>query len=935
MKFRATCVCAIPLVVSLFCARMSTTPDRPADLPHPGMVKISSAGKSFQQGWNDSLASIDEKPGMQTAFTYNYWLDTTVVTQKQYFDVMGKRPDSASSPYGVGDDYPVYYVSWFDAVLYCNARSRAEHLDTLYVYSGINYSSSGSVYELTGLRYDLSKDGYRLPTESEWEYAARDASSSLPFSAASDSGYARNCAWFTANSSGRTHPVGTRLPNSLGLYDMAGNVFEWTNDWKCLYDGSNITNSLGALQPDNAYEKVIKGGSYNYPLMYLRPSHRSATYATQLSTACEYVGFRCARGPVLNGRYIGSVQPAATNPVNIVAGSNDLMSFIGTSNVKIVFVNVTENLRTLCYVDFSRAFPAQWEFLDDRNVYLPTLSPDGRYVAYCSNNWGLQSAPSRITIRSLDSLGTPRVTLAPDTAFAPRWWVNTAAGDTCIVYTNSACDDGIASWSFTKTFSQKVSGGVPVGAAQELIPDGSYHDGISLNGNYAVTGFTRLMMKDLVTNRIAQLFVSPNNGKDDNGSTQVCNVSISPDTGSGVRCLFLDFGCPVISTVTGSSYGLHEYVFVSTMADSIINYVHCPSGEQAWDNPKWSNQPRFAVACGRNSADQAHAIYAIDLESKNCKQLITGTELQQPHLWSAHSIFFDQDSAGCYDSPPTDNTQGICATKLLMFWRLFDSVEVIATGSSHAYFAFDPALITELKAFNMAASGSDLLWQKVSILNYALIRCSNVRVICSTLDIGFLDNPNGGYTPEPGLVKSNGYAYDSCHAFWPSDVSSGFINNVLQVPLPNPDNLDTALLGFCPLPSRAWGGTPVKFVACSTWTTADSNYRKNLATITMIADTLRSRKIHWIMVNYPVSPYYRGTDYYSLYGPSWQTAEDILQQMRNIQASNPYFHLYDANMDGNHDYGDEDARDCDHLCDVGAEKFTPRLNAIIDSILGR
>ena len=112
----------------------------------------------------------------------------------------------------------------------------------------------------------------------------------------------------------------------------------------------------------------------------------------------------------------------------------------GRAEMKIVFVNVTGNNRTLCYVDFSRTFPAPWEYLDDRNVYLPTISPDGRYVAYCSNDVG-QSGPSKITIRSLDSLGSPRVTLAPDTAYAPRWWVN-PAGDTCIVYTNSACDNG-------------------------------------------------------------------------------------------------------------------------------------------------------------------------------------------------------------------------------------------------------------------------------------------------------------------------------------------------------------------------------------------------------------------------------------------------------------------------------------------------------------
>jgi hypothetical protein len=302
---------------------------------------------------------------------------------------------------------------------------------------------------------------------------------------------------------------------------------------------------------------------------------------------------------------------------------------VGTSKAKFVFVNVTGNNRTLCYIDFSKTFPYVQEYLDDRNVFLPTISPDGRYVAYCSNDVG-QSGPSKITIRSLDSLGSPRVTLAPDTAYAPRWWVNPATGDTCIVYTNSACDNGTSAWPLTKTFSQKVSGGAPVvGMQPELICTESYHGGLSLDRHYAVTGYRRLMMKDLIANSEQQLFLSPHNGKDVSGSTQVCNVSISPDTGSSVRCMFLDFGCsPEISTVTGCSYGQHQYVFVSTMEDSIVNYIHCPLGEQSWDNPKWSNQPGFAVGCGRNSTGQANAIYAIDLDKKSFLQVVTATELQ-------------------------------------------------------------------------------------------------------------------------------------------------------------------------------------------------------------------------------------------------------------------------------------------------------------------
>ena len=107
----------------LSCAPLSNDRERTVDLPHPGMKKIQSAGRSFQQGWNDPRASLDEKPGMVSAFTYDYWLDTTEVTQGHYEELMGRQPVSDGSSFGVGDDYPVYYVTWFDAVLFCNARS--------------------------------------------------------------------------------------------------------------------------------------------------------------------------------------------------------------------------------------------------------------------------------------------------------------------------------------------------------------------------------------------------------------------------------------------------------------------------------------------------------------------------------------------------------------------------------------------------------------------------------------------------------------------------------------------------------------------------------------------------------------------------------------------------------------------------------------------
>jgi uncharacterized protein (TIGR02171 family) len=937
--FRLTATVVITMIV--FCTPLSPNHVCPKDISCSGMKKIMSSGMSFQQGWNSKDAAYDEKPGMRTAFTYDFWIDTTEVTQKQYSAITGKKPVAAASPKGAGDDYPVNFVSWFDAVLYCNARSRKDSLDTVYSYSSVKVLSNGMAYELTGLLYDLTQNGYRLPTESEWEFAARGGSSALPYSSVADSAYANYYAWYDKNSSNRTHPVASRLPNSLGLYDMAGNVFEWTNDWKCPYDGKAMINSLGAFQPGNEYEKVIKGGSYNYSLMQLRPSNRSATYATVLSSANEYVGFRCAWGPILHGQYIGVHGEPPPNPT-IMTSESDLRAFIGTSEAKLVCVNVTGTNRTLCCVDFSRTFPYVREYLDDRNVYMPVISPDGQYTAYCSRNEG-QSGPSKISIRSLDSLNSPIEHLATDTAYIPRWWINPGTGDTCIIYTNSACDNGTSFWSTTKTWRQKMSGGRPVGVPLELISDRGYHDGISVNGRYAVTGFTRLMRRDLGIGVDTQLFVPPQNGKTIIGltSTQACNVSMSPDTGSDVRCMFLDFGYTGNSTVTGTSYGIHQYLFVSSMSGVISNFIHCPQNENAWDNTEWTNRSQFGVGCGRNSFEQSHAVYAINLDNGSTKQLLTmtGADLQQPCLWIGFLVtnpsHFALDSIGRYFDPPLN--QGHEYLQLMAFWRhigLSAPLEIVITGSSMAYMGVNPEKIDRFKSFNLGAVAGDLPWQKNTIINYVLNQCPQVKVICSSLDIEYLGFQNGDYYWSAALSQSKGFKYDSTHLFWRGGATADFLNIIKQIPLPQPWS-EPSYSGFLSEQCNGWGNDPPTLydIPGRDWTIADSNYQKNLATLVMIADTLRSRNIHWIVINFPLSPYYRNTNYSYAIGPLRETEILVLQQLRAIESSNRFFHLFDENKGGNHDYGNEDARDENHLCGTGADKLTPRLDMLIDSIL--
>ena len=919
----------------VFCSR----PNSPPNLSYQSMKKVGAAGKSFMQGWSDALATRDEKPSFQSSFTYDYWIDSAEVTQKRFFDYTGRSPVADASQFGVGDDYPVCFVTWFDAALFCNAWSRSEGLDTVYVYSGVKALPGGSVYELIGLRCDFSRDGYRLPTEAEWEFVAREASSALPFSTPIDSAAAADIAWYFSDASGKTHPVASKRPNALGLYDMAGNVFEWTSDWKGPYDGKNIANSLGAQQPGGEYEKVIKGGGYSHGILYLRPSHRSATYATTISSANEYVGFRCARGVIPGGQYIGTEEQSyVSNPVNVIASNSMMRAFAGAPESKLVFVNVTGQNRTLCCIDFAATMPFVCEFTDDKIVYMPTISPDGLFVAYCSSNEG-QSGPSKITIRSLNSQGSSLVQLAPDTAYAPRWLVNRSTGDTCIVYTNSAIMNSSSLWKSTKTFMQKVSGGKAVGSPQMIIADGSYHDGLSADMRYAVSGYNRLMMRDLLTNEEKQLFLSPRNGKDASGSTQVCNVSMAPDTGGDARCLFLDFGYSGTSTVTGCSYGMHQYLFVTSFADSITNFLGCPNGE--WDNPEWSNQARFAVATCRNSSDQAHGIYAIDLNSHGYRAAATGTELQQPYWWIGRILEnpfnLALDSIGYYDDPPVENGQRQLASMMHFFWQRHNDLDLIFVGNSLIQGGIDGSIFTGYKALNIAGSGLGLLGASDIINDYIVPHAHKVKVIGINIPFYTFAYPLGEVSPESwsnSFCRSIGYLYDKNHNFWKDSLPAGFEKTIAATPYPQTDvGIDS--LGLAPWACDGYGGQNPDISGSIDWTVTDSNYLKNFDTFVKIIEKTSVYGIHLIAINFPESPYYKQTDHYLCAGPSWETGKAVLAQLKNLENNYPYFHVYDAYQDGNHDYTDGEAHDFNHLCPVGAKKLSQRLDTLIRKILSR
>ncbi|MDR0562433.1 MAG: SUMF1/EgtB/PvdO family nonheme iron enzyme [Spirochaetaceae bacterium] len=210
------------------------------------------AGGSFQMG--SSGGDPDETPA-HTVQVSGFFLGKTPVTQKEYEAVIGSNPSRNK-----GEDLPVENVSWYDAIAYCNALSVREGLTPVY---------SGTINHIV---CNFTANGYRLPTEAEWEYAARGGSlDALTFDYAGGGGV-DNFAWFRGNSGGQSHKVAGKLPNSLGLYDMSGNVWEWCWDWYGPYQAGNQQNPTG---PVSGGDRVTRGGSWNSAGHQARSTYRS------------------------------------------------------------------------------------------------------------------------------------------------------------------------------------------------------------------------------------------------------------------------------------------------------------------------------------------------------------------------------------------------------------------------------------------------------------------------------------------------------------------------------------------------------------------------------------------------------------------------------------------------------------------------------------
>ena len=225
-------------------------------------------GGTFQMG--STSGDSDEKP-VHTVTVSSFYMCDHEVTQKEYRDVMGANPRSFS-----GDNRPVECVSWYNAVEYCNKLSIKEGLTPCYTINGDSTTCN------------FKANGYRLPTEAEWEYAARGGKNSNGYTYAGSNSVG-NVAWYNDNSGIQIHNVKTKAPNELGLYDMSGNVWEWCWDRKGSYSSGLQTNPSGS---SSGSYRVFRGGSWFDGSSLCRVAYRESNDPSYTNII---LGFRVVR----------------------------------------------------------------------------------------------------------------------------------------------------------------------------------------------------------------------------------------------------------------------------------------------------------------------------------------------------------------------------------------------------------------------------------------------------------------------------------------------------------------------------------------------------------------------------------------------------------------------------------------------------------------
>ena len=876
-----------------------------------GMIRVQMKNASISLGTNDRYAKSDERPRMQVSLDYSFSIGRHEVTCKEFNSLMHSATKLVLDC--DGSNFPATDLTFYDAVLFANERSKAEDLDTAYTYIHAYFDNQKHCTSLEGFAFHPEVNAYRLPTEAEWMLVAR-------------SNWDPAFAWTADNSDYKLHKVCSLADSSTIVCDMLGNAMEWVNDWLGYFRDTTVVNYVGAPDGGSFGQRIVKGGSYKNTSESITSYGRGDVYMVTSSTRVDYVGFRLAYGSVPNAVWIAADGNAATTRVVPLVHSTKLRSLAGTYKAKLAFRN--ELTGNIAYVDYSMVNLTVTEIVDTIDAYHPDISPDGSKVAFCTGLEGI-SGKSKLYVRNLDVEGSNLVQLDVESAAIPRWRVS--RGDTVIVYVTDAGNNADeSSFKGASTWQVKFENG-KFGKPQKLF-DGAYHGGISDDNLLAVSGARVLRARSA---RPGARTASDINELVWYNGEQACNVSLAKDKSK--RTLFLDFGGETGQKFVGKKYRTHERLLVTDNGGDLIQTVAAPKG-YTFDHSEWaSGDSGLVVATLTNTKGAHQKIALVHLADSSIVELMEGDDLWHPCLWVKPRHFvrdgikLDLDSAGIYFNEWGGEAAAILRYKMELLWKYWDTANVVIMGSSRPLDGVNPSLLDKkFFALNMAHVPNMMASSDYLMTNYVFPHVTNLKYVVISLDIDMW------YRSEK--TESNffykeyknypGYVYDRDHKFWvpraPDELeylteesmgAESYFSNFVET------------RGFNPADPNTWESKP-SVENDSTWMSERSAYYyANMKHLKNILTQAKEKDVYVIGVIFPQSPGYKKTGALGRYGIRRSEAPKLLKELNDLSKEYPNFVFWDENQMGDHDYTDEMASNKDHLSYLGAKQLTLRLNA--------
>ena len=899
-------------------------------LPGSDMVAMNSKNMQVPLGTNLASAKKKEQPQMMVSFSYDFLIGQHEVTCGEYNFIVDLANEGFYGRAKVvcdNDSLPVANVTYYDAVLFANGRSRLEGRDTVYEYKNAIFDTDGHCIGMDGFVFHPDVNSYRLPTEAEWAFAAQK-------------NWNLSKGWTSENSDYKPHNVCTageeaQVNSEAPLCDMVGNVMEWTNDWLGDFRDTTVVDYMGASDGGGLEERVVKGGSYRNAASTLSVYNRGDIYTVTSSTRAEYVGFRLAIGAVPNALWMGSIDKPQVGQVVQLAEAMQVNAHLTARESKLVFRNdLTGNL---VLIDYNGLVSNVVEITDTIDSYHPEISPDGKKVAFCTTAEGV-GGKSELYVRNLSAAGSNLVKLNVESAAIPRWRV-TPEGDTVIVYVTDAGNNRNDAEFLARSTWQVLFSNGQFGIPSKLY-DGNYHGGVTRDAEFAVTG-SQLLRAHLH---------HPGNVADSiwyNGE-QACNVSLSKDGTN--RTLFLDFGGKTGRAFAERNYRSHEQLLVVDSMGHLVQMVPAPSG-YSFDHSEWASTSsfeigpvEFAVASLVNVEGAHEKLALVNVSDSSVVELVKGDELWHPNLWLSpiqaapqDNQGLSRDSAGLYLLPLYSDVSGIFRLKMETYWKTLNTARVIVFGSSRVEFGVRPDLYPEWNMLNMGVKGVDIERDFYFIENYALNHPQNLSAVALSLDIDTWKPRDG--TLNPGMLEMvicyPGYAYDKNHNFWKEGVPDALLESVEYSFSPSTDlrlcfsNSGGPLYDL----TGTWETAGIEVVNDSMVSEARMAYiDSTIEKIAYLTDEFAKHNVHFIGIIFPQAPQYQKTGSLGLYGIQRSVVEQIIRRLDSLAKVNPYFHLMDENKMGKHDYGDDEAMNRDHLCFKGADKLTRRLVALLEKL---